>query len=172
MSDKKDANRWVEMSKTSWQMGKRQTKDEKRFGGPFKGPIISFGAMVEYHPISPKDHATIHQCGKKVLPGIFLGDELVVGCIRYLSSKNKRKRSMDRKKDDEFIFPVADATAKLSGTDYEFRVPTPRRELTVRIEDFSGEIQGESGESQLAEPTDGAEARADFWPIRSLSSSQ
>ena len=26
----------------------------RRFGGPFKGPMILFGAMVEYHPISAK----------------------------------------------------------------------------------------------------------------------
>ena len=35
-----------------------------------------------------------------------------------------------------------------------------------RSEDLSGEIQGESGESQPAEPTDVAEARADFWSIQ------
>ena len=45
-------------------------------------------------------------------------------------------------------------------------MPTPRREPTVRSEDLSGEIQGESGESQTAEPTDYAEARADFWSIQ------
>ena len=71
-----------------------------------------------------------------------------------------------RQKDDEFIFQVADGTAKLSGRDYEFREPTLGREPTVRSEDLSGEIQGESGESQLAEPTDDAEARADFWSIQ------
>ena len=32
-------------------------------------------------------------------------------------------------------------------------------------ENLSGEIEGESGESQPAEPTDDAEARADFWSI-------
>ena len=49
--------------------------------------------------------------------------------------------------------------------DYEFREPTPRREPTVRSEDLSGQVQGESRESQPAEPTDDAEARADFWSI-------
>ena len=39
----------------------------------FKEPIIPFGAI---HP-SPKDQSRIHQCGKKVLPGIFLGFELI-----------------------------------------------------------------------------------------------
>ena len=38
-----------------------KTRYERRFGEPFKGPIIPFGAMVEYHPISPRDQARIHQ---------------------------------------------------------------------------------------------------------------
>ena len=33
-----------------------------------------------------------------------------------------------RQKDEEFIFPRANDTAKLSGRDYEFREPTLRRE--------------------------------------------
>ena len=43
-----------EMSKNSWQMGK--TPYKRRFGEPFTGPVIPFGAMVEYHPISTRDH--------------------------------------------------------------------------------------------------------------------
>ena len=39
---------------------------ERRFGETFKGPIIPF-------PISKKDKSRIHQFGKKVLPGLFLG---------------------------------------------------------------------------------------------------
>ena len=71
------------------------------------------------------------------------------------------------KKGDEFLLPVADGTAKLLGRGYEFREPTLRREPTVRSEDLSGESQGESGESQPAEPTDDAEAWADFLSIQS-----
>ena len=33
-----------------------KTPCERRFGMPFNGPIIPFGAMVEYHPISAKRH--------------------------------------------------------------------------------------------------------------------
>ena len=69
-------------------------------------------------------------------------------------------------KGDEFIFPVADGTAKLSGKDYEFREPTPRWEQNVRSEDFSRELQCEPGESQPTESTDDADARADFWSIQ------
>ena len=62
--------------------------------------------------------------------------------------------------------PIEDCTAKLSVMDYEFREPTRRREPTVTSEDLSGELQGEPGNSQPAEPTDEAEARADFWSIQ------
>ena len=80
---------------------------------------------------------------------------------------NQRERGIDNtKKGDEFIFPIADGTAKLSGRDYEFREPTLRREQIARNEDFGGELQGESGESQPTESTDDAEARADFWSIQ------
>ena len=46
---------------------------------PFKGPIIPFGSLVEYYPISAKDQSRIHQFGKKVLPGLFLGYALYAG---------------------------------------------------------------------------------------------
>ena len=45
----------------------------------FKGPIIPFGSLVEYHPFSTKDQSRIHQFGKKVLPGTFLGYVLYAG---------------------------------------------------------------------------------------------
>ena len=38
-----------------------KTLCERRSGEPFKGPIIPFGAMVEYHPISAKDLSRLHQ---------------------------------------------------------------------------------------------------------------
>ena len=44
-------------------------------------PIIPFGSLVEYHPITAKDQSRIHQCGKKVLPGLFLGYALYAGGI-------------------------------------------------------------------------------------------
>ena len=43
---------------------------------------------------------------------------------------------------------MADGTEKMSGRDYEFSEPTIRREPTVRSENLSGELKGESGESQ------------------------
>ena len=34
-----------------------KTLRERRFGIPKNGPVIPFGAMVEYHPISAKDQS-------------------------------------------------------------------------------------------------------------------
>ena len=55
-----------------------KTPYERRFGQPFEGPIIPFGSLVEYHPMTAKDQSRIHQFGKKVLPGWFLGYALYV----------------------------------------------------------------------------------------------
>ena len=52
-------------------MGKLHTRDV--LVKPFKGPIIPFGSLVEYYPVSAIDQSRIHQFGKKVLPGLFLG---------------------------------------------------------------------------------------------------
>ena len=38
----------------------------RRFGMPFDGPVIPFGAMVECCPISAKDTSRLHQFGPKV----------------------------------------------------------------------------------------------------------
>ena len=37
-----------------------KTPYERRFGMPFNGPVIPFGAKVEYHPISAKDLSRYH----------------------------------------------------------------------------------------------------------------
>ena len=56
-----------------------KTPYERRFGQPFKGPIIQFGSLVDYHPTTAKDQSRIHQFGKKVLPGLFLAYPLYEG---------------------------------------------------------------------------------------------
>ena len=65
------------MLKTSWQMGEHPF--ERRFGEPFEGPVIPFGAMVEYHPISGEDQSRFHQFVQKVLAGIFVAYALIAG---------------------------------------------------------------------------------------------
>ena len=56
-----------------------KTPNERRFGQPFNGPVVPIGSFVEYHPITAKDQSRIHQFGKKVLPGLFLGYALYAG---------------------------------------------------------------------------------------------
>ena len=48
---------------------------------PFSGPVVPFGAMVEYHPISAKEQTRLHLFGAKVLPGSFLGNAWNAGRI-------------------------------------------------------------------------------------------
>ena len=60
-----------ETSQIYYLMGK--TPYERRVGQPFKGPIFPSGSLVEYHPFTAKDQSRIHQYGKKVIPGLFLG---------------------------------------------------------------------------------------------------
>ena len=88
-----------------------KTPHERRFGEPFKG-LIYFGSLVEYHPIPAKDQSRIHQFGKKVLLGLFLGYALYAGRIlegltywlqtlrswrRWTHRKSIKKDSMQRK---------------------------------------------------------------------------
>ena len=168
-----------DMSTNSWQTGKHRTKDDLE--NHSKGQEFLLGALVEYHPFSPKDQSRIDQFGKNVFPGIFFGYELIAGEIwkgdvliadledlETLDASDiyprriKSKEVLVSHKNDEFVFRIADGTAKLSGRGYEFGVSTLRREHIARSEDLCGEIQGESEESQQAEPTDDIEARGDF----------
>ena len=111
-----------------------RTPCERRFGQPFKGPIIPFGSLVEYHPITAKDQSRIHQFGKKVLPGLFLGYTLYAGGIwkgdvliadleeletmdasEIYSKRLNAKEVIFPKEKGEFIFPAADGRNKHLG---------------------------------------------------------
>ena len=52
-----------------------KTSHDWRLGEPVSGAIISFGSIVEYHPICAK----YQSFGEKVLPGIFVGYALYAG---------------------------------------------------------------------------------------------
>ena len=92
-----------------------KTPYERRFGKPFKGPIIPFGSLVEYYPIPAKDQSRIHQFGKKVLPGLFLeyasyaggiwkGDVLVAD-TEELDKRTDASEITKRLNAKEVIFP-------------------------------------------------------------------
>ena len=92
-----------------------KTTCEKRFGQPFKGPIIPFGSPVEYYPFTAKDQSRIHHFGKKVLPGLFLGYALyavriwkgyiLVADIEELETMDASEIYSKRLNAKEVIFP-------------------------------------------------------------------
>ena len=65
--------------KTSYRIG--QHLIERRLGESFRGPVIPFGSMIEYHSMSAKDQSRLDQLVKEVLPGVFLGYALYAGRI-------------------------------------------------------------------------------------------
>ena len=66
-----------EMLQIYYLMGRRPMKDV--LGQPFEQPIVPFDSFVECYPVSAKHQSRIHQFGKKVLPGLFLGCTLHAG---------------------------------------------------------------------------------------------
>ena len=124
-----------------------KTPYERRFGQPFGGPIIPFGSLVEYDLVTAKDQSRIHQFGKKVLPGLFLGyalyavriwkgDTLVtdieeletMDASEIYSERLNAKEVIFPKDNGFFIFPVADGRITLSGRYQELRTSTSIRE--------------------------------------------
>ena len=141
-----------------------KTPYERRFGQPFKGPIIPFGSLVEYHPKTAKDQSRIHQFGKKVLPGLFLGYTLYAGRIwkgdvliadlleletmdasEIYSKRLNAKEVIFPQEKGEFIFPIADGRIKPFGGDQDLKTSTLIRHRSIQGEshlDFLGESEG------------------------------
>ena len=99
-----------EMFKIYYLMGRRPMKDVLE--NHLKDRLFRFGSLVEYYPISAKDQSRIHQFGKKVLPGLFLGYALCTrgefgrvtywlqtlrSWTRWTHRKHTRKDSMRKK---------------------------------------------------------------------------
>ena len=163
-----------------------KTPYERRFGQPFKGPIIPFGSLVEYHPLTAKDQSRIHQFGKKVLPGFFLGCALYGGKFgrvtywlqtlrswrRWTHRKSTRKDSNAKevifpKEKEVFMFPIADGRIKPLGGDQDLRTSTLIRQRPIRGEsrlDFLGESEGSLPPPHDSCP-DAGEAIYDFWSM-------
>ena len=163
-----------------------KTPNERRFGQPFKGPIIPLGSLVEYHPITAKDQSRIHQFGKKVLPGLFLGYALYAGGIwkgdvliadleeletmdasEIHSKRLNAKEVIFPKENGNFIFPAADGRITLSGGDQELRTSTliPPRPIQGKGHiDFLGESERSLPQPHDSLP-DAGEAINDFWSM-------
>ena len=165
-----------------------KTPYERRFGVPFIGPVIPFGAMVEYHPISAQDSSRLHQFGPKVLPGIFFRYVLCAGGIwkgdimiadieelEEMDASEIRARRLNAKEvltpmsGEKFIFPIEDGTVKLSGGDQVLKISTLIRDHPERREEqevFRGEPDRSSPTPLQDDSTrDDAEAINDFWSL-------
>ena len=141
--------------------------------------------LVEYHPKTAKDQSRIHQFGKKVLPGLFLGYALYAGGIwkgdvliadleeletmdaSEVYSKRLNSKEVIFPKQGEFIFPSADGRIKTSGGDQELSTSTLVRHRPIQGEnnlDFLGESEGSLPQPQDSFP-DAGEAMNDFWSM-------
>ena len=123
-----------------------KTPCERRSGQPFKAPIIPFGSLVEYHPITSKDQSRTHQFGKKVLLGLFLGYALYaegiwiadleeLGTMDASEICSKRLNATEvifPKEKEEFIFPIADGRIKPLGGDQDLKTSTLIRDRPIR----------------------------------------
>ena len=163
-----------------------KTAYERRFGKPLRGPISPFGSLVEYHPISAKDQSRIHQIGKKVLLGLFLGYALYSGRIwkgdvlvadleeletmdasEIYSKRLNAKEVIFPKEKGNFICLIEDGRIKPLGGDQDLRTSTSIREHPIRGEshvDFLGESEGSLPPPQDSLP-DAGEAINDFWSM-------
>ena len=141
--------------------------------------------LKEYHPITAKDQSRIHQFGKKVLPGLFLGYALYAGEIwkgdeldadleeletmdaSEIYSKRLNAKEVIFPKQGEFIFPIADGRIKTLGGDQDLRTSTLVRHRPIQGEshvDFLGESEGSLPQPHDSFP-DASEAINDFWSM-------
>ena len=137
---------------------------------PFKRPVIPFGAMVEYHPISAKDQSRLHQFGPKVLPGIVLGYVLYAGGIwkgdiivadieelEQMDASDIHARRLNAKevltlqRSGNFIFSVADGTVKIFGREQRLRTSTLTPDRPERGEEQEI-LRGKSDELDFPTP--------------------
>ena len=130
-----------------------KTPCERRFGQPFKRPIFPFGSLFVCYPITAKDQSRIHQFGKKVLPGWFVGYALYAGGIwkgdvlvadleeletmdasEIYSKRLNAKEVIFGKEKREFIFPIADGSINPLGGDQDLRTSTLVRHRPIQGE--------------------------------------
>ena len=99
-----------------------------RYGEDYKGPIIPLGAEIEYRPSSKKDRKRLHKVGSKMLSGVFVGykqkvgggwsGELIIADWEEIENADVHSTISKKvflaqevyavKRDDEFVFPMAD----------------------------------------------------------------
>ena len=135
--------------------------------------------------LTAKDQSRIHQFGKKVLPGLFLGyalyaegiwkgDVLIADLeeLETMDASEMYSRRLNAKevifpKQGEFIFPIANGRIKTLGGDQDLRTYTLVRHRPIQGEsiiDILGETEGSLPQPQDSLP-DAGEAINDFWSM-------
>ena len=120
-----------------------KTPYERRFGKPFKGPIIPFGSLVEYHlnfcerPVAtasvPFKSLTRKISRLCILRRIWKGDIMVADVeeLEEMDASELHARRLNAKEVSTpmtgEIFPLADGTVKISGGDQDLRTSTLTR---------------------------------------------
>ena len=162
-----------------------KTPYERRFGQPFNGPIIPFGSLVEYHPITAKDQSRIHQFGKKSYLDcssntlctrgesgrVTYWSQTLRSWKRWTHRKSTRKDSMRKRwyfpNKENLFFPIADGRIKPFGGDQDLTTSTFVRQRPIQGEshiDFLGESEGSLPPLHDSFP-DAGEAINDFWSM-------
>ena len=108
---------------------------------------------IWFNPTTAKDQSRIHQFGKKVVPGLFLGcaggiwkgdvlvadlEELETMDASEIYSKRNAKEVTFPKGNGKFIFPVADGRIKIPGGDQDLKTSTSIRDRPIRGESLVG----------------------------------
>ena len=162
-----------------------KTPYERRFGQPFKGPIIPFGSLVVYHLLLRRisqeftnlERKFYLDCSLDTLctrGGIWKGDVLIADLEELetmdaseIYSKRLNAKEVIFPKQGEFIFPIGDGRIKTLGGDQELRTSTLVRPRPIQGEsniDFLGESEGSLPQPHDSLP-DAGEAMNDFWSM-------
>ena len=112
------------------------------FGQHLEGPVIPFGAMVEYHSLSAKDLSRLHQfeslyqayslamrytrgdSGKETFLVADIEELVQTDASEIHARRLNAKEVLTPKKGDNLMFPVADGTVKICGGDQRLRTST------------------------------------------------
>ena len=164
-----------------------KTPYERRFGKPFKGPIIPYGSLVEYYfhfcerpvknPSIWKDSFTwiVPRICVLHAGGIWKGDILVayieelekMDASEIYSKRLNAKEVISPKEKGELFFPIADGRVKFVGGDPELRTSTLIQQRPIQGEshvDYLGESEGSLPPPHDSFP-DAGEAINDFWSM-------
>ena len=160
-----------------------KTPNERRVGVPLKNQSYR---LVHWMSVTlslrKTSQESIHQFGKKVLPGLFLGYALCAGGIwkgdimvadieeleqmdasEIYATRLNAKEVLTHVSGEKFISPIADETVKISGGDQRLRTSTLIRDRTNRGEEQAHINNHLFVIAQDDSTLDDAEARNDFW---------